>query len=94
MPDTSKPYFLQCDCCFKLYDKIISLNHHQAADCASDFYIHNGLFRIFSFYGSEYDDLVFESRGWNAPSDSGLICDSCIGDLLKKTLIVEINVSE
>lgn len=84
-------HYLQCDCCFQLYGKIFSLNHHQAADCASDFYALNGLFRISSFYGSEYDDLLFESRGWNAPAEYGLICDKCIKDLLDNKLIIEID---
>ena len=80
---------LQCDCCYALYDNVISLINEQAADCASNFFLHENYILIASFYGSTYDTMLFISNGWEVKKENGLICDKCIEDLLSKSLIQE-----
>ena len=90
----TEKHYLQCDCCYNLYGKIINIVTNQASDCASDFYLKNGLTFISSYYGSDYDDLHFKTTGWKPPKECGVICDKCIEQLIDKELITEISISD
>lgn len=79
--------FCQCTRCQKKYK--CDMMNTQAYDCAC-FIVENkdSSKSIYGGYGSQYDLLHFEVLKNNAV-ELGIICDSCITELLEKEIIVE-----
>lgn len=88
----NKALYLQCDCCYGLYDKLINIITNQASDCASEFFLKNNTTFIYSYYGSNYDNLIFQVVSWVPPKECGVICDKCIIELINNKSIIEVHL--
>lgn len=81
---------IKCDVCDTVYNDCFSFETNQAYGCASDLFVQEEQTYILSHYGSSFDTTRFlVARHSPLHQRQGIVCDSCIEQLINQKQIQE-----